>query len=79
MAYVYWHGEWVRRAGAIHIFLRHKDIPPYDQKNNRIAQLVGVVLLLSPDGDQVITAYRNRDGLRDIRRKARYERRRLRQ
>ncbi len=67
--YVIQHGQRYRRAGAIHCFLRKCDIPASDQGNDEYAKLEGTLVLLSRKGRTVITVYRNRKAMRQVRRK----------
>jgi hypothetical protein len=71
--YVIAHGQRVHRAGACAFFLGRNDIPGGDRANQRIAQLVGTVVLLNVKHGEVITVYRNRkNGLKEYRRKPKY-------
>lgn len=78
--YVVLYGRRLHTGGAIHCFLRWKDIPQDDRGNANIARLEGTTVLLSADTtDTVITVFRNRSALKDITRKVKYliQRRRL--
>lgn len=76
LSYVLSYGHWESRAGAKFVTLRRKDIPFEDLKNDAITRLIGIVILVSrQDGSTIITVYRNRESLKHIRRKAKYERR----
>jgi len=70
MDFVLRYGQEIHRSGAVFIFLGHKDIPTNLVRKRRVEKLVGTTLLISSDCDQIITAYRNRNALRDIKRKA---------
>lgn len=73
--YVMTYGQRVHRAGALIYFLRRRDIPEWDQSADRWARLEGTAVILTKDGRRLITAWRNRrDGLKQIRRKAKYRR-----
>ncbi len=65
--YVVQHGQRYRRAGAIHCFLRKCDIPSADQGNDEYTRLEGTLVLLNPKGNTVITVYRNRKAMRQVR------------
>jgi len=66
--YVCRYGQSYRCAGVVHRFLRHIDIPDGDRKQKE--HLEGTVVLLDKAGRCVITAYRNRQALKSIRRKS---------
>lgn len=67
------YGKCYHRAGAMFFYLRGKDIPKKQRKDNRIAQLEGATVILSRDAPAILTVYRNRDrGLRHIKRKCKY-------
>lgn len=73
--FVLGHGRHVRCAGALHVFLGRRDIPADKESQRRFGHLEGTVLVLADDQELVlITAYRNRDGLKDIRTKTKYRR-----
>jgi hypothetical protein len=63
--YVLAHGVRLRRTGIIFVVLRRRDIPVADLRGARAAKLEGVIVLVSHDR-VIITAYRNRQGLRTI-------------
>ena len=56
--YVLQHGKRLFRRGAIHVYLRRKDIPEPEQK--RFGRLEGTLVVLALDRQTVITVYRNR-------------------
>ena len=71
--YVVSFGECYRRSGAMHFYLRRKDIPRLDRNKPQWTRLVGTVVVLSRDGRSVITVYRNRKGgPRLVKKKPRY-------
>lgn len=73
LAYVIAHGQRFHQAGALIYYLRRCDVPWYDQADDDCTGLVGTAVIVSRDGGQVITAWRNqRCGLRRIRRKPKY-------
>jgi len=69
--YVLRFGCRVRSGGALHCFLRHDDIPKADRK--RAQRLEGTTVLMDRSGQSIITVYRNRQGLKEIRRKVKWE------
>lgn len=69
--YVVLHGQQHRCAGVVHYFLGRCDIPKKDQRNDRLRRLEGTAVLVDSNTRKwVITVYRNRSALKDIRRKA---------
>src|SRR5262249_32409390 len=76
IAFVFAYGRRVRAAGALHIFLGRRDIPKASDVARRFAHLEGTVLVMDDTADVpvLITAYRNRHGLKAIRTKAKYDR-----
>jgi hypothetical protein len=72
--YVIRHGEHYHQAGALIYYLRHRDIPWQDRQVDRWMRLEGTAIILSKDGQRVITVWRNqRDGLNRIKRKPKFE------
>lgn len=69
--YVLRYGCRVRSGGALHYFLRHDDIPSGDRK--RAQRLEGTTVLMDRNGQCIITVYRNRRGLKEIRQKVKWE------
>ncbi len=71
------YGRRIHSAGALHVFLGGRDIPADKVIARRFGRLEGTVLVLSPTPEDrvVITAYRNRRGLKSVRAKAKYDRR----
>ncbi|MGZ3602007.1 MAG: DUF4258 domain-containing protein, partial [Ktedonobacterales bacterium] len=69
--YVMAYGRMIQRTGVTFYFLGRRDIPPDDRRASWAARLEGTIVLQAPDED-VITIYRNRRGLRTIRRKMKY-------
>jgi hypothetical protein len=71
--YVVRNGTRYRKAGVIHCFLRKKDIPAGDRRDDALRRLEGTTVLLDPlKGEEVITTYRNRNALSKIRAKPKY-------
>lgn len=70
--YVLEHGHRINRTGIAFCVLRRRDIPAEDREQAR--RLENTVVLVNDD-DVAITVYRNRNALRDIRRKSVYQRR----
>jgi hypothetical protein len=75
--FVYEHGHHVRCAGVLHVFLARRDIPREKCISTRFAHLEGTTLVLDDTNGRLVllTAYRNRNGFKDIRTKTKYERR----
>jgi hypothetical protein len=67
------YGRRLHRTGAVFYFLGRRDLPEELLRDDRYARLEGTTLLFSLEGE-LITAYRNREALRQIRKK---EKRRL--
>lgn len=68
-------GTVIHRAGCTFYFLRLADIAAADRRDDVIAKAEGLTLLVADDG-QLITMYREPEGLRAICRKSKYDRRR---
>jgi hypothetical protein len=68
------HGRRIHCAGALHVFLGRRDIPTDKATYQRFAHLEGTVLVFdqTPTALVLITAYRNRHGLKQIRTKTKY-------
>lgn len=62
------YGVLEHRTGVLFYFVRRRDVHRYRTVEPRLARLEGVVMIQSLDG-VVITVYRNRHALRQIRRK----------
>ena len=73
--FVFEHGRRMRCAGALHVFLGRRDIPADKKIHSRYAHLEGTMLVMDDTQGEVvlITAYRNRRGLRRLRAKAKYD------
>lgn len=68
--YVLLHGQRFHRAGAMIYYLRRRDVPACDRKNDVWMHLAGTAVVLATDGCTVITVWRNqKNGLQRIRRK----------
>lgn len=65
------HGRKIRRTGVTFFFLGKRDIPEKIRHQDRFSKLEGSVLLVSPDGE-LITAYRNKRGLKTIMKKPKH-------
>ncbi len=74
--FVLTYGRRVFAAGALHVFLARRDIPTDRTLARRFGHLEGTILVLAPfdEGLVLITAYRNRRGLKAVRSKAKYRR-----
>jgi hypothetical protein len=73
--YVMQYGVKYHCAGAVHYYLRGKDIPECDRRFSRYSRLEGTTVLADGrSGAEVITVYRNRSrsALKAIRCKAKY-------
>lgn len=75
--FVLMYGRRVYCAGALHVFLGGRDIPGDKTVARRYGRLEGTTLVLahSTGGLALVTAYRNRRGLKAMRAKAKYDRR----
>ncbi len=69
--YVLSHGTHVCRTGVTFVVLRWRDIPIADRRVDCWTRLVGTVIILGDHG-RIVTTYRNRHALREIRRKTKY-------
>ena len=76
IGFVLAHGRRVHNAGALHVFLARRDIPTNKTVAQRYGRLEGTVLVLHGTNDEwtLITAYRNRHGLKAVRAKRKYDR-----
>lgn len=76
VAFIFDYGRYVRSGGALHVFLGRRDIPAERTICRQYQHLEGAILVVNDRGDTpvLITVYRNRRGLKDIRRKAKYYR-----
>ena len=70
--YVLAHGRMLQRTGVMFFFLGRRDIPPCDRCASWAARLEGVIVVVGSNGD-IITVYRNRQGLHHIARKMKYQ------
>lgn len=70
------YGRTMRCAGARHVFLARRDMPADRQLRRQFERLEGTTLVMCDQGDVpvLITAYRNRNAWKQIRRKAKYDR-----
>jgi hypothetical protein len=67
--YVLTYGQYFRRAGAEFYYLRRRDILEWELASE-LSRLAGTAIILSKDGQTLITTWRNRrTGLKNIRRK----------
>lgn len=69
LTFVLKYGTEIHRTGVIFIFLRHRDIPDQLRHDSNLRKLEGTTVIISSDGEKVITVYRNRDAIRVIKRK----------
>ena len=70
--YIYQYGRLVKRTGIEFYFLGRRDVPKEDRKLAWIQRLIGTVILISADGQVLITGYKNQQALRTIRKKSKY-------
>ncbi len=70
--FVFRFGQLVHNGGALFVFLGGRDIPDEFRMDDHFVRLEGTILILSHDGDSLITAYRNKKGLKDIRKKQKW-------
>jgi transcriptional regulator of NAD metabolism len=71
------HGRRIRCGGVLHVFLGKRDIPDDQETRRQFERLEGTTLVINEtDYDHLvlITTYRNRRALKQIRSKPRYER-----
>ncbi len=73
VALVLKYGTRVYNGGCLFVFMRSKDVPANISGSMR-DRLEGITLLLDPGSKHLITAYRNKKALRDIKRKRKYQR-----
>lgn len=71
VSYVMAYGRMIQRTGVTFYFLGRRDIPPSDRRASWASRLEGTIVLQA-QGEEVITIYRNRHGLRAIQRKMKY-------
>ena len=64
------YGVLEHRTGVRFYFVRRREVERFREVEPRLDRLHGVVLVVSADDCIVITVYRNRRALRDIRRKS---------
>ncbi|MEK6531077.1 MAG: DUF4258 domain-containing protein [Deltaproteobacteria bacterium] len=62
-------GREIHNGGALFVFLGKHDIPYEYQRDDRFAKLEGSTLLISDDGKCLITTYKNKNGLKQIKKK----------
>jgi hypothetical protein len=66
------YGVLEHRTGVRFYFVRRRDVARYRTAEPRLVRLLGVVMIESND-HVVITIYRNRKALKDIRRKSKHQ------
>ena len=72
--YVTTYGKKFHKAGALIYYLRKRDIPDWDRSDPQWTRLIGTAVIMTKDGRQVITVWRNRSkGLKRIKRKPEYD------
>ena len=71
--YVQFYATRFHRAGVIIYYLRTRDLPACDRREEWATQLVGTALVFSRDGSALLTVWRDRrSGLKHIRKKETY-------
>jgi len=71
--YVYQYGSRFHREGALICYLRAQDVPLADQHKDWSNRLVGTALVMTRDGQTLLTTWRNRrSGLKIIKKKPAY-------
>ena len=74
--YVCHYGQRLHRAGVVHYYLGKRDIPAPDRRDARIQKLEGTTVLMGGEHlDEVVTVYRNKNGTKNLRSKAKFNRR----
>jgi hypothetical protein len=75
--FVITYGQCLYSGGALHVFLRNRDIPRDKAGYRQFARREGTTLVIKEEGDiaVLITTYRNRHGLKAIRLKDKHDRR----
>ncbi len=70
--YVMKHGRRIFNAGVCAYVLGKRDIPREDLRKERYRRLEGTTVLVNSSGEEVITAYRNKNALHEFRRRTKY-------
>jgi len=68
------YGKELHRTGASFIFLGKRDIPEDLRNDDQMRKLEGTVLIISEDSNHLITCYKNRNALREIKKKSKRRR-----
>jgi hypothetical protein len=71
LAFIKRYGQKLHRTGIVFYFLGRRDIPEHQRIDDRYAKLEGATVLEALDGG-TITVYRNRNGLKNIKKKRKY-------
>ncbi len=66
IAFVMRFGRHLHNGGALFVFLGQRNIPDEYRTDDRIAKLEGTTLVVSNDGECLVTAYRNKKALRQM-------------
>jgi hypothetical protein len=64
------YGVLEHRTGVRFYFVGRREVERYREVEPRLAKLHDIAMIVSCDGQVVITVYRNRNALKDIRRKS---------
>jgi hypothetical protein len=74
IAFVYQHGRTLRNAGVLFIQMLRRCMPKDLRANDPRRRLDDVTLLITPDGELVVTIYRNEKAFLQDRKKSRHRR-----
>lgn len=79
ISYILRHGRMIRRTGICFYFLAAKDVPRDERRLEWVQRLIGSTVLVNAEGSDIITLYKNRHALHDIKKKVKFRVRRIRQ
>ena len=69
IAFVLRFGTKIHNGGALFVFLGQRNIPDKYKSDSRIRRLEGTILIMTPDESCLITVYKNKKGIREIKKK----------
>ncbi len=72
IAYILRYARVIRKTGVRFYFLGSKDVPPADMRLPGVQRLIGATLLVGEDGPTIVTMYKNREALKEIKRKTKF-------
>lgn len=72
IAFVMRFGRHLHNGGALFVFLGQRNIPDECKADDRLAKLEGTTLVMSKDGSSLITAYKNKRGLKKVLKKCKF-------